>query len=75
MLRRYPRLIALGREIRRLRRKKGYTRTNLAMIAMVERNFIVRLERGEENTPILKVISIARLLGTTAAKLMRRAKL
>ena len=74
VLRRYPRLIALGGEIRRLRRAKGYTRTNLAVIVMVDREYIARLERGQENAPILKVISIARVLGTTTAKLMRKAK-
>lgn len=68
------RLNALGKEIRRLRRAKGYTRTNLAMIVMVDRDFITRLERGEENAPILKIITIARVLGTTTAKLMRRAR-
>lgn len=68
------RLIALGREIRRLRRAKSYTRSKLAKAVSVDPSFIARLERGEENAQILKIILIARVLGTTTAKLMRKAK-
>jgi transcriptional regulator with XRE-family HTH domain len=68
-------LVALGKVIRAARIAKGYTRTNLAALVWVDRGYVARVERGEEELQILIVFKIARALGTTTAMLMRKAKL
>ena len=68
-------LVALGKVIRHLRRAKGLTRADLAKRVRANDRYIERLELGDQKVLILELLNIARALGTTTAKLMRKAKL
>ena len=68
-------LLALGGAIRRIREKKGISQEQLALLADVDRSYMGRVERGDNNVAILTLAKIAKALGVSLAKLMQRAKL
>ena len=70
-----PKLTRLGKTIRKLRRAKHYSKTNLAVLAWVNEEYIDRVERGDEEVVFVTLVRIARALGISTAKLMRKAKL
>lgn len=70
-----PKLLVLGKTIRKLRRAKHYSKINLAALAWTNEAYIDRVERGEEDVLIVTLVRIARALGMSTAKLMRKAKL
>lgn len=70
-----PKLIRLGKTIRKLRRAKHYSKTNLGALARVNQDYIDRVERGEEDVVFVTLVRIARALGMSTAKLMRKARL
>lgn len=70
-----PPLIALGKAIRRTRLEKGISQENLALIAEVDRSYVGRVERGDNNVAVLTLAKIAKALGISVAKLMQKAKL
>jgi DNA-binding XRE family transcriptional regulator len=59
----------LGRNVRELREKHGWSQERLAEIADLHRNYIGNVERGEQNISIDNITTIARALGVTPAKL------
>jgi transcriptional regulator with XRE-family HTH domain len=68
-------LVALGKVIRKLRIRHGLTRTNVAALAWVNRDYIKRVERGEEDIPIRTVFKIAFALRIPASKLLKKARI
>ena len=70
-----PPLIALGRVIREIRLAKGISQENLALLAEVDRSYVGRVERGDNNVAILTLAKLAKALGISVAKLMQKAKL
>jgi transcriptional regulator with XRE-family HTH domain len=70
-----PPLIALGRVIRETRLAKGISQENLALLAEVDRSYVGRVERGDNNVAILTLAKIAKALGVSVAKLLQKAKL
>ena len=70
-----PPLIALGRVIRETRLAKGISQENLALLAEVDRSYVGRVERGDNNVAILTLAKLAKALGISVAKLMQKAKL
>jgi len=70
-----PPLIALGRVIRETRLSKGISQENLALLAEVDRSYVGRVERGDNNVAILTLAKLAKALGISVAKLMQKAKL
>lgn len=60
----------LGRNIKAERVRKGYTQESFAEIAGVSREYISRIERGQENMSILKILNIAELLETDIKNLL-----
>lgn len=65
-----PELLALGREVRRLRKERGLSQEALADLAGLHTNYIGGIERGERNVGIKALFSIARGLGLTAKDMM-----
>jgi DNA-binding XRE family transcriptional regulator len=51
------------------------TQENLALLAEVDRSYVGRVERGDNNVAILTLAKIAKALGISVAKLMKKAKL
>ncbi len=60
----------LGRNIKAERVRKGYTQEAFAEKAGVSREYISRIERGQENMSILKILNIAELLETDIKNLL-----
>lgn len=73
--RRSPSLVTLGWAIRNVRSAKGVSQEQLALQADVDRSYLGRIERGENNAAILTLEKVARALGISVAKLMQKAKL
>ncbi len=68
-------LVALGDTTRRIRISKGISQEELALLAEVDRSYMGRVERGENNAAMLTLARIARGLGISIAKLMKEAGL
>lgn len=70
-----PALLALGKAIRQTRLAKGISQEDLALRAEVDRSYVGRIERGDNNVAILTLAKLAKALGTTVAKVTQKAKL
>ena len=70
-----PSLIALGASIRRMRLKKGISQETLALAANVDRSYLGRVERGDNNVAMLTLVKIAKGLNTSVASLIEDANL
>lgn len=70
-----PQLVALGAAIRRARLEKGLSQEHLALHAEVDRSYLGRVERGDNNVAILTLIRIAEALGYSASALVADAGL
>ena len=60
----------LGRNIKAERVRKGYTQETFAEKLEVTREYISRIERGQENMSILKIFHVANNLGTNINNLL-----
>lgn len=70
-----PVLVKLGMTIRRIRLSKGISQENLALMAEVDRSYVGRIERGDNNVAILTLSKLTNSLNISLAKLMQEAKL
>lgn len=70
-----PALIALGETIRRIRLSKGISQEKLALLAEVDRSYVGRVERGDNNVAVLTLARLTHALGISIAKLMHEAGL
>ena len=70
-----PALTALGEAIRSIRVSKEISQESLALQAGVDRSYVGRIERGDNNVAVLVLIKIAHALDLTVAKLMMVAAL
>ncbi len=73
--RQHPILLSLGKAIRIARRKKGLSQENLALLSGVDRSYMGRVERGDNNVAILTLSRISEALGMRLEELMRDADL
>lgn len=64
-------LLQLGSRIKRLRLKKGYTQTDLAVHLDMNRGHLSDIERGKREAGIITLQVIARGLDTTMSNLLR----
>lgn len=69
MRRKSPELIALGEKIRALREKRNLSQEAFADEVDLDRSYMGRIERGENNPTILTVYRIARALHIAPASL------
>jgi transcriptional regulator with XRE-family HTH domain len=70
-----PKLVALGAAIKRARVAKGLSQESLALHAEIDRSYLGRIERGDNNVAILTLIKIASALGYSANELLAEAAL
>jgi transcriptional regulator with XRE-family HTH domain len=68
-------LLALGSAIRRLRKEKGMSQEQLALLAGVDRSHLGRIERADNEIAFLLLVKIARALDTTVEQLSGSAGL
>jgi transcriptional regulator with XRE-family HTH domain len=73
--RQHPALIALGKAIFDARNQLGYSQEKLALIAGVDRSYVGRVERGDNNIAILTLLKLTQALNLSLEELLREAKL
>jgi transcriptional regulator with XRE-family HTH domain len=64
-------LVKLGTRIRQLRKKKGWTQTDMAVHLDMNRGHLSDIERGKREAGIITLQVIARGLDTTMSSLLR----
>ena len=74
-LRQHSALIALGKAIRHIRNQQGVSQEKLALMAGVDRSYIGRVERGDNNVAILTLQKIAHALKVSVSDLIAEAGL
>ena len=67
---RHADLLAVGKQIRKVRQSRGISQEKLAELVGVHRNFTGMVERGESNCGVLTLIKIARVLKVKPSKLL-----
>jgi transcriptional regulator with XRE-family HTH domain len=70
-----PALVALGVAIRAARLEAGISQERLALLAEVDRSYLGRIERGDNNVAVLTLGKIAHALDMTLTNLMSKAGL
>lgn len=70
-----PALVALGEAIRRVRQEQDMSQEKLALLAEVDRSYVGRVERGDNNVAVLTLKRLADALGITMTELMAEAQL
>ncbi len=70
-----PMLVALGGAIKRIRLEKEISQERLALLAEVDRSYVGRVERGDNNAAILTLARLAKALDISIADLMQEAQL
>jgi transcriptional regulator with XRE-family HTH domain len=70
-----PALVALGTAIRAARLEAGISQERLALLAEVDRSYLGRVERGDNNVAVLTLGKIARALDMSLTNLMSKAGL
>jgi transcriptional regulator with XRE-family HTH domain len=73
--RRDPALVALGEALRRIRLAKSISQERLALIAAVDRSYVGRVERGDNNVALLTLVRLAAALDMSVAGLFEQAGL
>jgi transcriptional regulator with XRE-family HTH domain len=71
----HPALIALGEAIRLARKQRGVSQEKLALIAGVDRSYVGRIERGDNNVAILTLLKLAQALDISVSDLTKEANL
>ena len=61
--------------IRQARTKQGVSQEKLALLAEIDRSYVGRVERGDNNVAVLTLLKLAHALDTSIAALMKKAKL
>lgn len=64
-------LVAVGRRIRALRQKKGWTQTDMAVYLDMNRGHISDIERGKREAGLITLQIIASGLETTMSRLLK----
>jgi transcriptional regulator with XRE-family HTH domain len=70
-----PTLVSLGEAIRKIRHERGISQETLALLAEVDRSYVGRVERGDNNVALLTLVKLAAALQITVTKLMKEAQL
>lgn len=74
-LRQSPELLSLGIAIRDLRLSAGMSQEELAHLAGVDRSYLGRVERGDNNVAVMTLCRVAAALGVSGARLLDLAGL
>ncbi len=69
------RLVALGDALRRMRIEREISQEKLALLAEVDRSYVGRVERGDNNVAVLTLAKLAAALEMTMTELFMEAEL
>ncbi len=61
--------------MKRIRLEKGISQEKLALLAEVDRSYVGRVERGDNNAAILTLARLAKALDISISELMQEAQL
>ena len=64
----------VGRNVRRIRQRKGLTQEEFAVISGFSQQYISSLERGRRNPTVVTLYEIAMALGVSHVELVRRGR-
>ena len=67
-----PVLIALGKSIRQIRLKKGYSQESVALASDLDRSYFGGIERGEHNVAVINLEKIAAALDVSIRDLFKK---
>jgi transcriptional regulator with XRE-family HTH domain len=70
-----PSLVALGEALRSIRLSKSISQERLALTAEVDRSYVGRVERGDNNVAVVTLVRLAAALDISVATLMTHARL
>ena len=62
--------VEVGRRVRRLREKRGWSQEDLGFKADLHRNYVGGVERGERNIAVVNVAKLAGALGVRPRDLL-----
>ncbi|HAT7795437.1 TPA: helix-turn-helix domain-containing protein [Legionella pneumophila] len=68
-MKKQPDLILIGKQIRKIRREKGFSQEGFANIIEMNRGYYGTVERGEANVTVLNLLKILKGLGVTPNEL------
>lgn len=68
-------LQAIGSAIRAIRKDCGISQEELSHLCQIDRSHMGRIERGERNVAILKIVRIAKALECRASDILQAALL
>ena len=63
-------ITAFGQNLRKLRKSKGFSQSELTHRADLSKNMVGNIERGEVNPTLTTIIALAKALGITQSELM-----
>ena len=64
-------LVQLGKNIREIRKTKGFSQEELALIAEIDRSYVGGIERGERNVSFLTLVKLAKHLNCSISDFTR----
>ena len=73
-MKKHPQLVILGRQIRKLREKEGYSQEGFAAEAGLDRAYYGGVERGERNVATLNLIQISMAIGVEVGELFPKVQ-
>lgn len=62
--------LSLGTKIREIRKAKGISQEQLALLTGIDRSYLGRIERGEVSVTVEKLDQIAKMLGINIKDLL-----
>jgi transcriptional regulator with XRE-family HTH domain len=65
----------LGQAVQRLRKEREISQEGLALLSGVDRSYMGRIERGDNNVAVLTLLRVASALELTVCELMAEAGL
>lgn len=68
-IKKHPALVALGKQIRKVRQERGFSQEDFAMSAELGRSYYGGVERGERNIAALNLMRIATALNVEVGEL------
>jgi len=63
-------LLAFGRRVRQLRKRRGLSQEDLSLESGLDRTFVSHVERGARNASILSILKLAKALRLRPSKLL-----
>lgn len=57
-----PKTVSFGKKVREIRKAKGISQENLALLANINRSYMGQIERGEFNLTLTKIYQLSEAL-------------